>query len=136
MTAKEYLLQVKKIDSLIRAKKEEIEAINDMLRVHGVSYDKIPSDVHSTDTMQKLIIRKIELENEINEQLISLLDQKREIMNTVDHLEKPEEIEVIYARYFRYMKWEDIADQLGYEERQIYRIHGYALLNLNRILCQ
>ena len=134
MTAKEYLLQVRKIDCLIREKREEIEQINDLLRVHGVSYEKVPSDNHGTDKMQKLILKKIELEDELREKMIDLLTQKREIMNTVDLLERPEEIEVIYARYFRYKKWEEIAEQMGYEERQIYRIHGYALLNLNTIL--
>lgn len=134
MTAKEYLQQVRKIDCLIREKREEIEQINDLLRVHGVSYDKMPSDSHSTDKMQKLILRKIELEDELREKMIDLLAQKRAIMNTVDQLERPEEIEVIYARYFRYKKWEEIAEQMGYDERNIYFIHGRALFHLSTIL--
>lgn len=134
MTAKEYLNQVRKIDCLIREKKEEIEAVNDLLNIHGVSYDKLPSDNHSTDTMQKLILRKIELERELQERMIDLLAQKREIMNTVDRLNKAEEIQVIYARYFRRRTWEEIGSEMGYTARNVQYIHGSALLNIEKIL--
>lgn len=134
MTAKEYLQQVRVIDCLIREKKEQIESINDMLRVHGISYDKIPNDCHETDQTEKLIILKIELEKELKKSMIDLLNRKREIMNMVDRLDKPEEIQIIYSRYFKYKKWDEIAEQMGYEERQIYRIHGYALLKLSALL--
>lgn len=37
---------------------------------------------------------------------------------------------VLEYRYIHFENWQDIAYKLNYDERQIYRIHGRALLNL------
>ena len=42
--------------------------------------------------------------------------------------------DVLAYRYIRGMTWEQVARETGYEIAQIYRLHGRALIEVNRAL--
>ena len=45
-------------------------------------------------------------------------------------------IDLLYQRYFQYKEWEEIAVDIGMTYRNVYRLHGRALLSFeNKLSC-
>lgn len=135
MNAKEYLQQLDKIDFLIESKKNEIEQLRAKL-FSGIAYENDGSKKSSSDVNknEKIIIKIIELEEEMNEQLGELIDMKKEIIKVVDQLKDSDEIKVIYLRYFQQYRWSRIQIELNYSKSHIMRIHFQAIKDLDEIL--
>lgn len=138
MTVKEYLMQIRKIDYQIKAKQQQIEEIRSKL-LPGLNYESDGSVNSSVNTKhnEQLILRIVELEDEINEDLSSLVRRKQEIMSTIDQLEDSRQIAVLYKRYVECKGWNTIAKETGYSKAQVYRIHndGIGKIKIIEIKC-
>ena len=136
MEAKEYLKQIKTLDIKIKNKSLEIEDIeNKMKGVTGISYDeKISSSSNNKSPQEKMIYKYLAYKEELQENINELTEHKKQAMSLIDKIENAEYIEVLYKRYFQYMKWEQIAVDMDYTYRNILYIHGKALIELNEIL--
>ena len=135
MTAKEYLMQIRKIDYQIKAKQQQIDDIRAKL-YPGISYESdgsVRSRVNVKRTEQ-LILRIVELEDEINEDLSSLVHMKQEIMNVIDQLDDAREIAVLYKRYVECKGWNTIAKETDYSKAQVYRIHSVSIEKIEKVL--
>lgn len=138
MTAKEYLQQIRKLDLQIQNKQLEKEDIlNRMKGCAAISYDpKIgASGTPNTKSPQEKYYPILErYEKEIAVDIDRLIDVKREVMAVIDSLDDPDEINLLYKRYFQYLKWEEIALKMHFSYKWIHRIHGNALRSVDRIL--
>ena len=137
MSAKEYLLQIRRIQILIRQTQDEMEEIKTLLGPQGLSYDKISSSPSLADydsKMLELIIRLSDRQNVLNEYLIELSRKQAEIKKTLYRINNPEEIEVLYRRYFLWQHWEDIAEELNYSLSYTFRLHRSGLNDLEKHL--
>ena len=136
MEAKKYLKQIKTLDIKIKNKSLEIEDIeNKMKGVTGISYDeKISSSSNNKSPQEKMIYKYLAYKEELQENINELTEHKKQAMSLIDKIENVEYIEVLYKRYFQYMKWEQIAVDMDYTYRNILYIHGKALIELNEIL--
>lgn len=136
MTAKEYLSRYREAiikadgirDSIseLRARQEQVgsPAYSDM--------PKAPSDGDLADYIARLDAR----ERKLTEQLNLCARIREEIEHTLDVLDKdfPMEAAMLRKRYIAGKTWETIADEMGYMERNIYVLHGKALLHVSEIL--
>ena len=127
MTAKEYLLQIRDINARLKQLEAEISDVEARLGVQGISYDKISSTPSDEDKMTRYVIRLIELKDKYEAEGNKLLDKKEEITNTIARVADFRKRQVLYYRYVLCYKWEDIAEQLGYDDRYLFKLHGYAL---------
>ena len=136
MDAKEYLGQIGTLETKVKIILEEIEEVKALLGVKAISYDKVSfnPNVNESERLLTLILRLIDKQNQLVEQYIKLTEKRAEIRETVYRLEDNREIQVLYLRYFRNMRWEDIAEQLGYTKRQTTNIHGLALLHIQKLI--
>lgn len=135
MNPKEYLSQIKKYDRLINNKLETIASLRSL--VTSVTIELKSDVVQSSGTKDKMantIDRIVDLEREIDADIDQLVNLKREIMSVIDKVEDPILIDILYKRYFRYEKWEEIAIEMNYSYRQVTRLHGQALQEVRRIL--
>ena len=57
----------------------------------------------------------------------ALLESKSQIVESIKQVTDPEGQVVLEERYLCDTKWEDIASELGYTVRQIFRVHDAAL---------
>ena len=69
----------------------------------------------------------IELENEINSDIDSLVDLKKEIVHAIDAVNNPELRTLLELRYLCFKSWEAIAREMEFNVRHVYRLHGEAL---------
>lgn len=135
MTAKEYLAQIKKANSSINIKLEELESIKELL----LKVTPTPCDGTggggggATDRMAERLAKKMDIEAEINSEIDKLVDLKMEARKKIEQLPESE-MQVLYKRYFQFKKWEQIACEMAYTRQGVCKIHGRGLQNLQKIL--
>ena len=76
----------------------------------------------------------IELENKIKNKLYKLNDFQEKLLSELEGLENLDEKILMESRYILNLKWENIADKIGYSLSQTYRIHGKILENFKMTL--
>lgn len=77
--------------------------------------------------MEDAIIKIIDLESEINQDMIQLVELKKDIIGRIKAVESTELQTVLELRYLSYMRWEEIAIELGYGIDNVFRLHRNAL---------
>lgn len=134
MTAKEYLNQIRDINAKLRQLEAEIKDIEVKLGVQGINYGGTPSTPSDEDKMTRYVIKLIELKDKYEVEQLRLLEKREEIVGTIAKLNDFRLRQVLYYRYVLGYKWESIGEELGYEDRYIFKLHGYALEAINRTL--
>ena len=127
MTAKTYLQQAYYIDREVDSKLEQVMALRQTAAKVTSTMSITPGGGYDVHRMEATIVRMVDLEAEINSDIDRLVDLKREIGAKIRAVERPEYRIVLERRYLCYESWEQIAVDLGYDIRHVYRIHGEAL---------
>lgn len=86
--------------------------------------------------MADLVARHVELEELYRERMAEKMTQQFAIEHAIDSLDDPAERMVMRYRYIEGRGWNFIIAELatlGYSERQVYRLHGFALLKLKEV---
>ena len=131
MIVKDYLSQAYRIDQRINSKIEQVSSLHDLATKATQTLSDMPgSATRNTHRMEDVIIKIIDLENEINTEIDRLVDIKREIMCLINGVPNPEEQTLLELRYLCFKTWEQIAVDMGYSVENIYRMHRKALKNL------
>ena len=71
--------------------------------------------------------RKKVAEAEIGSDIDALVDLKADITHRIKQINCPEYQLVLELRYLCFKSWEEIALQMGYDVRHVFRLHGEAL---------
>lgn len=130
-----YLQQVKHIDGMIQKKQEQIDDLRS--RASSTALHTDSERVQSSGVKDKIsdcIAKVVDLCVEINEDIDKFVDLKAEVMHTIDSLEDLEERRVLYCRYFQYMKFYDIAEEMNYSQETVYRLHRSGIKKISEIL--
>ena len=133
MTAKEYLKQISRMESFIDVKRQRLNALKDLASNIGASaMDGMPkSPSKSSSPMADAVCKAIDLENEIKADEAKLQKRKVFMLDLIGTLENVDEQAVLIKRYFEHQSWENIAAELYYTTRWVYKLHGHALESLN-----
>lgn len=128
MTAKEYLSQAKFLDQRINSKIQQVAALNDLATKATSTLTGMPRNPnHATSSMEEAITKIIDLQAEINQDIDTLVDLKRDLSATIKAVGNTEYQTILEKRYLCFLSWEQIAVDMGYDLRWLYRIHGKAL---------
>ena len=135
MTAKEYLMQIRKLDTLIQIKQEELVELRAKAEVGSIRYESDDSSpTRDTGKQERAYLNLIALKEEIQEETQLYYQKRKEILNTLEKLNDSHEISLLYKRYFEFKKWEEIANEFKYTVRQVHNIHGRALQHLKHFI--
>lgn len=132
MDVKKFLKDLSKIQVLIKSKTELIKLLNSKAEYKGISYGEDTSGSGTSDHMD-LIMEVLDKEKELKEAIDNYSKMLTDAMEIIDKLENPRYIQVLYKRYLQNKRWENIAVELDRDLRQIYRMHGEALVELQKI---
>ena len=128
MTAKEYLKQAFHIDRRINDKLEQISSMRDLAtKATSIINDMPGSATHDPHSMQEVIAKIIDDEEEVNAAIDRLVDLKAEIMRVIKAVASPEHQTLLELRYLCFKPWKVIADRMGYNVRHVYRLHDEAV---------
>ena len=135
MTAKEYLKQARYLDIRIESKKEQLVSLNDLATKCTSVYSDMPkSPNRGTSRMEDVILKIIDLEDEISDDMNLLVELKKEIMETIKMVPNTELQALLEKRYLCHTSWEQIAVDMNYSIQHIHRMHNAALKEVAAII--
>lgn len=132
MTAREYLSQAHRLDQRIDAKIAQVASLNELATKCTSTLTGMPRNPNrGTSTMADAVAKIVDLQAEINRDIDRLVDLKREMVAVIKAVENIEHQTLLEKRYLCYQTWEQIAVDMGYSVRQLYRLHDEALENVS-----
>lgn len=135
MRAKEYMMQARYLDQRIRSKMNEIQQLNDLAtNMTAIISDMPKAPSGSTSRIEDTIVKIVDYENEVQENINQLLLLKKEIEDTIARIPEAEFQLILHKRYMEMCPWEDIAQDICKSVRWVQVIHGRALERLQEVL--
>lgn len=134
MKAKDFLKQLKKLDCLIENKtieKEQWKAI-----ATGTTAQMGGERVQSSGSKQKMadaINRCVDIENEIDRCIDSLIDRKKDVTGVIEQLNTIE-YDVLHKIYVQNLSFDEVAGAYGKTYTWATTMHGRALKSVQKIL--
>lgn len=144
MQAIEYLIQAKRLDSLIENKREEEQELWTLATSMTQANDGMPHGTSDPDKMTGIIQKLINARERTNAVIDKYVDAKQDIINHLEML-PPKQYEVLYWLYVKkrekrepgekwYYTWSEVAENLGCSEENIRKTRRRAIKNLQKIL--
>lgn len=128
METKEYLQQIGRYDRLINNKLVELAQYRSMAcSVSAVRNDERVQSSPSYDTMDKIVSKIEQMENEIDMLVDRYIDNKRIIIFQIDSMPDEMTYQILFSRYVEQKTFEKMAIEMNYCYKQIIRRHGKAL---------
>lgn len=136
MCAKEYLRRYLKLDVKIKILEEELRDLDDMVTrvTPQLKGERVQATPVSQDKMGEIVAKicdiTIDLINKREEAIVA----RKEILETVLKVADKELQRILYFRYIKGHKWEQIALDVNKDYRWTLRLHGRALKEIEKIL--
>ncbi|MGN0244593.1 MAG: DUF1492 domain-containing protein [Lachnospiraceae bacterium] len=128
VAAKNYLMRAYRIDTRINSKLEQIQSLNDLAtKATSVISDMPGNATHNVHKTEDVIVKIVDLQNEIKEAMEGLVDLKKQILDSINKVEDPELRTLLELRYISYMSWENIASEMFYGIDNVFKLHRKAL---------
>lgn len=127
---KEYLNRYKNAVKKYNSLQEQEERIRAEMGSGAIEYSGMPKAHKKTDLSDEMV-RIERILNKIIDQKREMQEIRLEIEEKIVDIKDGMQSRVLYLRYIRFMKWEDICVEIGYSWRQVHRAHSQALKNLN-----
>ena len=134
MTAKEYLSQALWLDKRINSKLEYLESLRMISTKITTTYthENIGKGMTGESKIENTIVKILDLENEINSYIDQLIDLKKDIMKKIEGMNDINCQVLLEMRYLSGKSWEDIITVMRYDRSTVFRIHGKALLEIEK----
>lgn len=127
MTAKEYLNRVRRQNYILKQTEKELnETRADILTLRASSLSEHVSGSKNSDTADKYIRLESYMEK-VNAEWDKLIDMRNAAKDLIGAMPDPMHRAVLYARYINGQRWEDIAMDMHYSWKGIFKLHGQAL---------
>ena len=131
MTAKEYLGQAYRLDQRINSKLEQVMSLRELTTKATATMSDMPGGgSRNVYKMQDIIGKIVDLDNEINADIDQLVDLKREMVAVIKAVKNPEFQTLLELRYLCFKTWEQIAVDMQYSTRNIYKLHETAIASI------
>lgn len=128
MTAKEYLSQAYWLDRRIDSKLEQLSALRDTTtKATAVMNDTPVSHTRNVFSLQDTIAKIVDMERELDRDIDTLVDLKRDLMKQIKDVKNPEHQTLLELRYLCFKSWDYIADAMGYGINNVFKMHAKAL---------
>lgn len=132
---KRYLQQIRLYDSHINTKLEELQHLKEMVtKITPTLKDDVVSGGGNQDKLSDAVVRIVDLEAEIDEDIDRYVNAKQEISGVLDGISDPDQLQVLYKRYVQYKTFEQIACDMNMTYRNVCYIHGKGLLAVREIM--
>lgn len=129
MTAKEYLRQIAVLDAKIKRRQTEIEELKTAATHITTTLDenKVWAAGGSNDKIADIVTRWVVMEQNVAEMVDQLMILRHKIIGEIHQLTDDRYIRILEMRYVDRETFEQIAVNMQYDIRWVYRLHGFAL---------
>lgn len=132
MAVKEFLRSVREQDRLLRAYEQELEDLR--RRVYNISSPKLGDKIQSNHlaTLDEIVDKLDSQIEKVNAAWDELIDKRDNAKALIDKVEDKSARCVLYRYYILIQAWEQIAVEMNYTIRWVYKLHGKALQDLEK----
>lgn len=123
MKAKEYLGQAYRLDQRINSKLEQIASLNELAMKCTSTLTGMPRNHDRSISKIEVVSKIVDLQEEINRDVEKLVDLKRELVWRIKAVDDTEYQTLLELRYLCFKTWEQIAVDMGYNVRHVFRLH-------------
>lgn len=123
---KEYLKRYHVAELAEKEIQEEIDDLRMNKMFPALIQDGMPHGSSCMD-LSEYAAQLDELLTELKDQMEQRIRIRREITQRIEAMQDETEKTVLRLRYIHWLKWEQIAERMGYSLRNITKIHGKAL---------
>lgn len=134
MTAKEWLGRIRKLDKYIDSLIKSRDKIYEEALGKGIDTSLERVQGGKGNSVEDRLLKIAELEYEINRQIDALFEVKCEISKAISKVENITYWTLLNEYYVNCNTWEQVAENMGYCVRQIYRIRHRALEEIGEAL--
>ena len=128
MTTKDYLRQLSRKDARIEAMRERQRRYRELAQGSAAHLCNVPGGgQRQVSSVEEYAVRMIDLEREMERRIDEYVALTLKIETAIDRIEDGRLRDLLRWRYMNEWDWEKIAQALGYERRQTFRLHGKAL---------
>lgn len=132
MNIKSYLNQARDLDKLIDSKLEQIDRLRSLAEKITTTLTGMPHATGTSNRVEYCIGKIMELEREVTSDIDKLIDMKSEIRKMIESVKDNRYRLLLEYRYLNNFTWERIAEEMIYEVRWVYELHGHALKELSK----
>lgn len=132
MTVKEFLRSVREQDNLLRAYEQELEDLR--RRAYNISSPKLGDKIQSNHlaTLDEIIDKLDSQIEKVNAAWDELIDKRDQAKALIDKVDDESSRCVLYRYYILTQPWEQIAVDMNYTIRWVYKLHGRSLQILEK----
>ena len=134
MTAKEYLSQYRYINININNKIAQQKRLRELATCVSPSSGGCGHNSGVSDKVGSLCAKIADLDAEINAEIDKLVDEQKDIMQTISRIDDERLRVILTERYIGCKTFEQIADDIHYSYKQTCRLHGQALICVQDVL--
>ena len=130
MNTKQYLRQGYRLNMRIQDKQERLAQFKELATSIGAmdySKDRVQGGSGTNAPYENQVIKVVDLEAEIAEDIKKLCELQIEISNTIDAVEDVNCSLVLSKRYLLMKDWDKIAEEMAYSKKHIHRLHKKGL---------
>ena len=128
ISARAFLESISRADKRLEEMSFRAQRYRDMAkRATGSIEATRVSGTAGRSQVESNINRCIDIANDIDRQAAQLRERYAQAMRAIEGVSDPAGREVLELRYLHRMRWEEIAKRIGYTQRNIIRLHGIAL---------
>ena len=133
ISAKEYLKSIRTLDMAIKVKEEELYRLK--LNIASLSPQTTGERVmnSSTSDMMSTVDKIVDMQAVINAEIDRLVDLKEEARTKINQLKDTRYVSLLTDYYINCKTWEQVAEDMEYDLRWVYRLHGRALQSFSKI---
>ena len=133
ISAKEYLKSIRTLDMAIKVKEEELYRLK--LNIASLSPQTTGERVmnSSTSDMMSTVDKIVDMQAVINAEIDRLVDLKEEARTKINQLKDTRYVSLLTDYYINCKTWEQVAEDMRYDLRWVYRLHGRALQSFSKI---
>lgn len=126
--AKTLLQDFRKLNRLVQEKTERLSALMESATRATSSFEaERISGTGDRSRVESLMIRKIDLERQLDDSIDELNARRYRIQNAIDRIEDPDQRSLLDMRYIDGKRWLFIMDRLHVGETTSRRVHHAAL---------
>lgn len=131
MNPKQRLSQIRRLRILIDQRERELDSLRAARFgcVSGVDYGRTPvkGSRRVGGSFEEASIKSVDLEEETAALIAQYNELRHAIIGQIQQLDKLEHMQILYKRYVEEKRWEQIAEEMGYDSVYIRSLHGKAL---------
>lgn len=128
LTAKDFLKTLRTLNMQVRALQTTHNQLkSDVRTLKAVDYSKDRVDGGHSADMGDLVARCIDTEQELKDEIRTLLKMKRTAFTLIKQIDDPVSKTVLLLRYVNNRPWVLIQKQMSYAESQMYVLHRKAI---------